>query len=106
MEGEVNWVQLAIEAPLSALVVLTLYKCYRARVRLKLDSECCAWLFPHLRVKLDYTMPGAGDCVPNTPNTRSASASSDDSSPGTPIEIITEPCPSPTPSPQETGSCL
>ena len=102
MEGEVNWVQLAIEAPLSALVVLTLYKCYRARGRLKLDSECCLWLFPHLRVKLDYTMPGAGDPAPAL-----SVASSDETSSGTPIEIITDSCPqapAPTPTPEETDS--
>lgn len=101
MEGEVNWVQLAVEAPLSALVVLTLYKCYRARVRLKLDSECCAWLFPHLRVKLDYTMPGAGDPAPAALSV----SSSDETTPGTPIEVITDHHPCPTPTPEETGSC-
>ena len=114
MEGQINWVQLAIEAPLSAFIVLTLYKCYRARVRLKLDSECCKWLFPHLRLNLDYTMRGGGQCAPapDAPNCI-ASAPSDESSssPGTPIEIVTDvtestPCPS-LPSPQaQTRSCL
>jgi len=63
---EVDWVQLAIEAPLSALFVLFLYKCYRARVRIRYDSECskCFGACPKLRLRFDYLAPGQDSQIP------------------------------------------
>ena len=37
---EVDWLQAAIEAPIAVLFAVFLYKCYRARVRLRVDSPC------------------------------------------------------------------
>ena len=57
---EIDWVTIAIEAPASALLVIILYKCYRARVRVRYDSECskCWGMCPMLRLRLEYTAPG------------------------------------------------
>ena len=57
---DVDWVNIAIEAPLSALLLVILYKCYRARVEGHLDSEChrCANLCPSLRLHIDFNAPG------------------------------------------------
>ena len=37
---EIDWVQLAVEAPLTVLFMLFVIKCYRARVHLRLTSPC------------------------------------------------------------------
>ena len=69
---EIDWVQAAVEAPLAAVLALVLYKCYRARVRLSVDSpcsKCCGW-------KLRLDMPGAAS--------ENARATSDESEAQTP----------------------
>jgi hypothetical protein len=69
---EINWLQAVIEAPLAVVLALCIYKCYRARVRVGLDSPCFKWC--SLKFKLD--MPGAlreipsddsADVPPSTP---------------------------------------
>ena len=78
-DGDVNWLQVAIEAPLSALAVVILYKCYRARARVRCDSECskCLGYCPKLNLKFDVTMPGqVEELPPTTPQTSKTGSSS------------------------------
>lgn len=60
---DLDWVSLAIEAPLTALLVLFIYKCYRARVSLK--SRCCKGL------SFGLTMPGEVSRAPSDESTDS-----------------------------------